>query len=194
MFKKTVAFVFLLFSIHAFGFEIYALGTSNTNCKNADQTYTKHLNELLLLNHINATVINGGVDGDKPVWMLDRLVRSINKNTRIVIVEPGLNERNKSLNIQYTEKILGYLQQQNILTIYVSNSMIQTNEEAEQTAQTYHAYYYGRWTKNIPIDREHRQFDINGSSGGHMTAEGCRLWAETMFPLIQQVISVNNLQ
>jgi hypothetical protein len=34
-------------SFNSFGFEIFALGTSNTNCKGASQAYTNTLNELL---------------------------------------------------------------------------------------------------------------------------------------------------
>jgi len=192
MFKKTVASVFLLISFHAVGFEIYAVGTSNTNCKNAGQAYTKTLNDLLKENNINATVINAGVDGDKPVWMLNRLESNINSNTKIVIFEPGPNDRNKSSNMEDSEKILGYLKQHNIPTVFVSNSIIWSKEEAEQVSAKYSAYYYGHWAKNIPKDTEHRQFDI-GSEGGHATSEGCKLWATYMFPLLKQVIKENNI-
>lgn len=181
MFKKTVASVFLLFSAHAFGFEIYALGTSNTNCKNAGQAYTSRLNELFKENYLDATVVNGGVDGDKPNRMLDRLHHAITINTKIVIFEPGPNDRDKNSNVEYLEKILEQLKQQHITTIYVSHGIIQTTDEAESTAKKYNAYYYGHWTKNVPVTTTYRQFDVNGNTGGHMTVEGCKLWAENMF-------------
>jgi len=188
MFNVRAIVPLLLFvSANAFGFEIYALGTSNTNCKNAGQAYTKTLNELFKQDNIDAKVINGGIDGDKPVWMLNRLESNTNSNTKIVIFEPGPNDRNKSSNIEDSEKILSYLKHHNIPTVFVSNNIIWSKEEAEQVSAKYSAYYYGHWAKNIPKDNEHRQFDI-GTEGGHATEEGCRLWARNMFPLLKQVI------
>jgi hypothetical protein len=182
----------LVLSFNAFGFEIYALGTSNTNCKNAGQTYTKTLNELFKQEGIDATVINGGVDGDRPVWMMNRLTSNVNNNTKIVIFEPGPNDRNKTSNVEESEKILSYLKQHNMPTVFVSNSIIWSKEEADQMAAKYNAYYYGHWAKNIPKDTTHRQFDI-GSEGGHATSEGCKLWATYMFPLLKQVMKEQNI-
>ena len=74
--KKLLLFGFLaVFSAAAAAFEIYALGTSNTNCKGVDRakTFTAHLEELLRADGVDARIINGGVDGDRPVWMEKRL-------------------------------------------------------------------------------------------------------------------------
>ncbi len=175
-------------------FEIFALGTSNTNCKGVDRSkiFTVKLEELLHADGIDAKVINAGVDGDKPMWMLDRLQQGVTDQTKIVLFEPGPNDRNKSSNVESSEKVLAALQKMNMPTIYISAPIIQTNSEAQETAAKYGAYYYGHWIKGVPVDRVHRQYDQ--SSGGHMTAEGCQLWASNIQPLVKHVIEERNIR
>jgi hypothetical protein len=195
--KKLIILLFLsLLSLNTFGFEIFALGTSNTNCKNSGQAYTTRLNELLAQDKINAAVINAGVDGDRPAFMMTRLEQGLkaNPNIKMIIFEPGPNEKNPRFNLGPSEEILAYLQKQNMPTIYVSNSWIQSNDEAQEFATKYGAYYYGHWTKNIPTDSEHRLFDMPGGGGGHMTVVGCQKWAQYMLPTIKQVIKEKNIK
>ena len=184
-----------LLSISSFAFEIFALGTSNTNCKGASQAYTSTLNDLLRQEKITAIVVNAGVDGDKPTFMQTRLEQSIqaNPNIKIVIFEPGPNEKNKGFNIGASGDILAYLQEQKMPTIYVSHQAIQSSEEASEMAKKYGAFYYGHWIKNVPIDAEHRQYDQPGQAG-HMTVVGCQLWAKNMFPFIREVLRARNIQ
>ena len=184
----------VLFSASAMAFDIFALGTSNTNCKGVDRAkiFTVRLEELLRADGFDAHVINGGVDGDKPVWMENRLKGSINEKTRLVMFEPGPNDRNKSSNVEYSEKILSHLQEREMPTIFISHNIIQNNEEAQETAKKYGAYYYGHWNSNVPTDRTHRQFDM-GTAGGHMTAEGCQLWAKNIFPLVKRILIERNI-
>ena len=60
--KKIIFNLLLaLISFNSFGFEIFALGTSNTNCKGASQAYTNTLNELLAQEKMNVQVINAGI-------------------------------------------------------------------------------------------------------------------------------------
>jgi hypothetical protein len=194
--KKRIIFLALgLISINSFAFEIFALGTSNTNCKGADQAYTAKLNELLAQDKINATVINAGVDGDRPTFMMTRLVQGLkaNSNIKIVIFEPGPNERNKSFNLGPSEEILAYLQKLSMPTIYVSHVWIQSNEEAQALATKYGAYYYGHWVKDVPTNIINRQYDQPGLAG-HMTVAGCQLWANNMFPFVKEVIKARNIQ
>ncbi len=143
---------------------------------------------------IDAAVINAGIDGDRPVFMLSRLEAGLKNhpNIKIVIFEPGPNERNPRFNLESTEQILEYLNKIKMPTIYVSHRIIQSDEDAEKLAKKYNAYYYGDWRKDVPLDRIHRQYDM-GSSGGHMTVEGCQLWAKNMFPILKKVINENKL-
>ncbi len=190
----TLLLTLLFLPLHTNAFDILALGTSNTNCKNAGQAYTNQLNSLLLENSINAKVINSGIDGDKPIWMLQRLKSTLadNKNIKMVIFEPGPNERYKPSNIEPSEKILQFLETIQIPTIYVSHSLIQTESEAKIFAEKFNATYYGHWNKDVPTDYEHRQFDIPGSPG-HMTAKGCELWAKNIFPIIKRVVDTKKI-
>ena len=194
--KKQIFFLALgLISINSFAFEIFALGTSNTNCKGADQAYTTRLNELLAQDKINATVINAGVDGDRPTFMMARLEQGLkaNPNIKIVIFEPGPNERNKSFNLGPSAQILSFLQKINMPTIYVSHVLLQSNEEAQEFATKYGAYYYGHWVKDVPTNATNRQYDQPGAVG-HMTVVGCQLWANNMFPFVKEVIKARSIQ
>ena len=193
--KLIISVVLGLISINSVGFEIFALGTSNTNCKNAGQAFTVKLNELLAVDKIDAQAVNAGVDGDRPVFMMPRLEQGLKSypNTKMVIFEPGPNERNPKFNLSPSEEIMAHLQKIQIPTIYVSHKLIQSPEEASEMAKKYGAYYYGDWIQGVPVDRDHRQFDM-GSSGGHMTVQGCQLWAKNMMPLILQVIKEKNIK
>jgi hypothetical protein len=194
--KLIILLALALFTLNSFGFEIFALGTSNTNCKNSNQAFTTRLNELLVQEKVDATVINAGVDGDRPTFMMARLEQGLkaNPNTKMVIFEPGPNERNTRFNLGPSEEILAYLQKQNMPTIYVSHILIQTNDEAQELANKYGAYYYGHWNKNIPTDHDHRLFDMPGFGGGHMTVLGCQKWAQFMLPMIKQVIKERSIK
>ena len=193
--KLIITFALVSLSINSFGFDILALGTSNTNCKNAGQAYTSTLNDLLQQEKINATVINSGLDGDKPTFMQARLEQSIKAypNIKIVIFEPGPNEKNKRFNIGASGDILTYLREQKMTTIYVSHQAIQSSEEASEMAKNYGAYYYGHWIKNVPVDAQHRQYDQPGQAG-HMTVVGCQLWAKNMLLFINEVLRARNIQ
>ena len=194
--KKLMACLALLaLSCNAFSFEIFALGTSNTNCKGAGQAYTNKLNELLSANKINSNVINAGVDGDRPAFMMNRLTQRIKDypDTKLVIFEPGPNERNPRFSLGPAEEILAYLQKIQMPTIYVSHTVVQSPEDAAEMAKKYGAYYYGDWAQGVPRDTDHRQFDT-GSSGGHMTVQGCQLWAKNIFPLVEKVIKEKNIK
>lgn len=186
--KKLIVQIVLAFSPSiCLGYEIFALGTSNTNCKDADQSFTKALNELLAQDRISGSVINAGIDGDRPIFMVERLKQGLAKypDIKLVLFEPGPNEKNARFNLGPTEEILRHLQEIKMPTIYMSNRSIQPyDNEAKQFAKKYGAYYYGHWARNTPGDSEYW-------SNRHMTAKGCKLWANNLFPLIKQVIKDN---
>jgi hypothetical protein len=178
-------------------FDIYALGSSATNCKGVDRdkTFPAKLQEILRGHGLDATVVNGGIDGDRPVWMFKRLPAALGANTRMVIFEPGPNDPDKAYAVEYAEKTLAFLRERNMPTIYVSNPKMQTEGEGAATAQKYGAAYFGAYAAGIPVDREHWQFDNDKSfggsgkgAGGHLTAAGCLIVAQRMAPLAEKVL------
>jgi hypothetical protein len=194
--QLIISLAFVLLSTNSFAFEIFALGTSNTNCRAGGHAYTNTLSELLTAQGINASILNAGIDGDRPTFMLNRLEQGLKNypNIKLVLFEPGPNEQNKRFNVEYTEKILAYLQEIKMPTIYSSTTFAQTAEEAEMTAKKYGAYYYGNWSRSVPRDRENYTFDGVKSPSGHMAAKGCALWAKNTLPLTLQVIKEKNIQ
>jgi hypothetical protein len=194
--RLIIALAFGFLSMNSFAFEIFALGTSNTNCRAGGHAYTNTLNELLVAQGINASVVNAGIDGDRPTFMLNRLEQGLRNfpGIKLVLFEPGPNEQNKRFNVEYTEKILAYLQEIKMPTIYSSTTFAQTAEEAEITAKKYGAYYYGNWSKGVSRDRENYTYDGVKSPSGHMAAPGCALWAKSTLPLILEVIKEKNIQ
>lgn len=181
-------------------FEIFALGASGVNCHGVDRdkTFTAKLQEILRADGFEATVVNGGVDGDLPAFMYRRLPAAINSNTRMVILFPGLNDPNKTSYVESVENILSYLKEHKIPTVYASAGLRQAPEEAGQTAKKYDAYYYGEWGKDIPLDHDHWQYDNIRTAGGrwvygHMSAGGCQLVAKNMAPLVENVLREKNI-
>jgi hypothetical protein len=194
--KTILCLAAISFATNTLAFEILALGTSNTNCKGANQAYRKALSELLERDGIKASVVNGGKDGDTPFFMIRRLESLISPSTKLVVFEPGPNERNKQRDLSDSEKILGYLQERQIPAVYVSHHVIEAEIDAQARAQKFGAVYYGHWNKDVPTDREHRQYDQPNipNSAGHMTGVGCRRWASNIYPLIKQVIAEKQIR
>ena len=193
----ALSVVLLLLGGSAQAFEIYALGSSATNCAGVDRDkiYPVKLQDILRSHGVDATVVNGGIDGDRPAWMFKRLPAALTANTRLVIFEPGPNDPDKKYAVEYAEKTLALLRERNMPTIYVSNPKMQTKAEAAATAQKYGAAYFGGYAEGIPVDREHWQFDneksFGGSgrgAGGHLTAAGCLMVAQRMAPLVEKVL------
>jgi hypothetical protein len=180
-------------------FEILALGTSATNSKGVarDKIYPVRLQEILAAQGVKAVVVNGGEDGDTPIWMIRRMARLIDAETRIVILEPGPNDPNRDSAREYAEKMLADLKARNLPTIYISNGLLQSADDAREMAAKYGAYYYGFYGKGVPLDREHYQFDFTRAGkgrGGHMTAEGCLQLAQQLAPLVMKVIEERNIR
>ena len=199
--KLIISIAFCLISINSFGFEIYASGASMTNCKNVDtpRKFTSQLENLLRAKGVNAVVVNGGVDGDKIPFIYRRMTEAINSDTRIVIYSSGGNISNESIKIEYVEKVLSFLKEKNIASILAVTAEEESmspeyNKENADLAKKYGAYYYGSISKNIPMTNEYWRGDRGAGAHGHMTAEGCELWAKNMLPLVLQVIKDKNIQ
>lgn len=192
---KLIAFVGCLFALihlqtvaaeHQPDIEIVALGTSNTNCKNVqlEDKFTTVLEKILNEQGIKVRVINGGVDGDTPRWMLKRAQELVTDKTKIVLFEPGPNDTYKERSIRDSEKVIEWIKSKNIPIIYSSNNVIQSVAEGKEFSDKWGMTYYGPTFKGLLLDRAHRQYDMPGQAG-HMTAKGCHMWASQMVPFVQ---------
>lgn len=104
---------------------VVALGASNTFGKGVSrsQAYPAQLEAVLRAKGLNVTVINAGVNGDTTGGMLARLTRVVPKATRVVILQPGGNDRRKGTSDQ-TAEILTRLRATGIKVVLLPNSML----------------------------------------------------------------------
>jgi acyl-CoA thioesterase I len=77
---------------------IVALGASNTYGKGVarGQDYPAQLQAMLRAKGLDARVTNAGINGDTTGGMLARLRSAVPAGTRIVILQPGGNDRRKA--------------------------------------------------------------------------------------------------
>ncbi len=121
--KFLIATTALLLSVThpAMAAEIVALGASNTEGKGRgatpdgvprNQAFPAQLQALLAREGCKAKVMNAGVAGDTTDGMLRRLPRSLQKDTKVLILQPGGNDarqggNNRSGNIAEMQRIAG---------------------------------------------------------------------------------------
>jgi lysophospholipase L1-like esterase len=199
--KRTLALLALLLltAAPAHAFDILSIGTSATNGHGVDrgQAYPARLQEMLRRDGFaEATVINAGIDGDRPAWMFKRLPAALTPATRLVIVEPGPNDPDNAYALQYAEKMLALLRERGLPTIYISSRTYQPDKDAAAMAAKYGAVYYGTYSMGVPRDSKYwlgdneKQFGGSGKGwGGHMSAEGCLLVAQGLAPVVEQTLA-----
>lgn len=94
--------------------EIVALGASNTEGRGRGRTndgvargqaFPAQLQKQLAAQGCRAKVLNAGIAGDTTDGMLRRLPRVIAKDTRVLILQPGGNDRRRGLGDQREENI-----------------------------------------------------------------------------------------
>src|SRR5256885_2921890 len=88
----SIAFGFLSPAGHA---QVVALGASNTAGKGLapQSAYPAQLEALLRAKGYNGRVLNAGINGDTTAGMLARLDTAVPGGTRLVILQPGGNDR-----------------------------------------------------------------------------------------------------
>ena len=78
---------------------IVALGASNTWGKGVSrvQAYPAHLERMLRARGVRASVRNAGINGNTTGQMLARLSSAVPRGTRLVILQPGGNDRRRGI-------------------------------------------------------------------------------------------------
>lgn len=110
--------------------QVVALGASNTRGKGVSlgQAYPAQLEAMLRAKGVNVSVRNAGINGDTTAGMLARLGSAVPAGTRVVILQPGGNDRRRGVspgaqqaNIQ---AIRQNLQKRGIRVVMLPNSLI----------------------------------------------------------------------
>ena len=194
--KNLMRNVFLLFSlltlplsVAADEIKIVALGASQTNGKGVSNSdaYPAQLESILKASGYSVSVANEGADGATTRDMLSRLSRAVPDGTKIVILQPGTNDKvrtNKrgSLNPDETrnnlEQMLARLKEKNISAILLGYP----GDGRREVTQKYSALWYGQPNKNISPD-------MIQADGQHFTKEGYAVLAKNMSLLIKDIVN-----
>jgi len=89
----------LIQQVHAQPVTIVALGASNTWGKGVRRidAYPAYLQRMLRKRGISADVLNAGINGNTTGQMLARLNAAVPSNTRVVILQPGGNDKRRGI-------------------------------------------------------------------------------------------------
>jgi acyl-CoA thioesterase-1 len=103
---------------------VVALGASNTYGKGVarNQAFPAQLETILRSRGLNVHVVNAGINGDTTEGMLRRLDRVVPNATKVVILQPGGNDRRK-LSPDRTAEIQSRLKARGIAMIMLPNGM-----------------------------------------------------------------------
>ncbi|WP_337660458.1 SGNH/GDSL hydrolase family protein [Anderseniella sp. Alg231-50] len=110
--------------------EIVALGASNTWGKGVgrDQAYPRHLERMLRAKGVTARVRNAGINGNTTGQMLKRLKSNISARTKLVILQPGGNDRRRGVSREVRRnnirRIKRYLRNRGIGVVMLRNRLI----------------------------------------------------------------------
>jgi acyl-CoA thioesterase-1 len=98
--------------------QVVALGASNTA-----GTYPAQLEAMLKAKRCNVSVVDAGVSGDTTGGMLARLDSAVPQGTRVVILQPGTNDRRIGVPSQVPE-ILARLHVKGIKVVMLENATL----------------------------------------------------------------------
>lgn len=160
--------------------KIVAFGGSNTFGKNLSRSaaYPGQLEELLRSKGHDVVVINEGTNGQTTSDELGRLKAAIPPDTKIVIFQPGGNDRSKSVarsdSKKNVEEIVGQLLAKNIQVIFSGNS------EKQRWVVALGVVTIGELNSLAPGERQ--------PDGQHLTKEGYKVVAETLVPIVEDML------
>jgi acyl-CoA thioesterase-1 len=151
---------FVVCASHVASAQVVALGASNTAGKgvSAQDAYPAQLESMLKAKGHGVRVINAGISGDTTSGMLTRLDSAVPQGTRVVILQPGGNDRRKGV-ASVVPQIMTRLQARGIKVVMLENSML-------------HA---------IPAE-------MHQGDGVHLTPAGYRQLAERMLPRVMAAL------
>lgn len=103
---------------------VVALGASNTAGKGVspDEAYPAQLQTMLRARGVDVNVVNAGISGDTTAGMVARLESAVPKGTRVVILQPGGNDRRKGMP-NYTAELQNRLRAMGVKVVMLPNGM-----------------------------------------------------------------------
>ena len=122
---------------------IVALGASNTYGKGVSraEAYPAQLQGLLKKRGISAVVANAGINGDTTRGMLARLSSAVPSGTKVVILQPGGNDRRRGIEGERAgniAKIRSLLSARGITVVMMENSALGAVPSSERAADGIH--------------------------------------------------------
>jgi acyl-CoA thioesterase-1 len=147
--------------------QIVALGASNTAGKGVapQSAYPAQLETMLRSRGYTGRVVNAGINGDTTAAMLARLDSVVPNGTRLVILQPGGNDRRRGGDETGREanisRIVAQLRSRGVQVVMLENQML-------------HA-----------VPPQYHQPD-----GQHLTPEGYQLLASWLLPQVSQAIGL----
>lgn len=140
---------------------IVALGASSTAGKGVgpEAMYPAQLEAMLGAKGYTVRIINAGINGDTSSGMLARLDRDVPDGTELVILQTGTNDAGGDGHDENIAAIIGRLRARSIKVLLLKTS----------------------WMRSLRA--EYSQAD-----GHHLTAEGYRILAARLLPLVEREI------
>ncbi len=122
---------------------IVALGASNTYGKGVSraQAYPAQLQALLKQRGVSAVVTNAGINGDTTGGMLARLSTAVPAGTKLVILQPGGNDRragSEGARASNIASIRSQLSARGVTVVMMENSALQSVPRGERAADGIH--------------------------------------------------------
>jgi len=194
--KKLILSLFIVASLVSLGsvadaqeVKIVAFGASQTAGKGVGEpdAYPAQLERILKAEGYTVSVDNQGIDGDTTRDLLSRMARAVPEATRIVILQPGTNDKSSTkkrtaLTSAETrsnvEQMLAKFRERNISAILLGFP----GEGGREIAEANGAVWYGPPNKNVSSD-------MIQADGQHFTKEGYAVLAKNMSLLIKQMLA-----
>ncbi len=128
--RSLLSLMFLLLAGPAHAATVVCLGASNTYGKGVARTeaYPAQLQTILKAKGSGATVANAGVNGNTTAQMLARLDGVVSADTKVVLLQPGGNDRRKGQGANREGNIAAIQQRlasRGIKVIMLENNMLQ---------------------------------------------------------------------
>jgi acyl-CoA thioesterase-1 len=169
--------------------KIVALGASQTAGKGISESdaYPAQLERILKAEGYAVSVANEGIEGQTTRDILSRMNRAVPDGTKIVILQPGTNDRistkkRTALTPAETrnnvEQMLARFKEKNISAILLGYP---GGEPGREIAEKYSAIWYGQPTKDISPD-------MIQADGQHFTKEGYAVLAKNLSLLIKDIV------